>query len=159
VRLRNRTQARAHALKFLKLEPDRAAEAQPIFEDLQAMKVRAAPAKAPTRVQKTKTPPKEPKEAALNPKAPPDRELSTALVEEGKQLLRQKQYKQASALFNSCLNIDKGNAECNLGLGSAWANMGSQSKASKYYKEFLRLAPNHPLAGDVQVLLKQYEGH
>jgi len=157
--LKNRTQARAHALKFLKLAPDRASEAQPIFEDLQAMKVRAAPAKAPPR-SKTKTAStKEPKEGAnADPADPSNQELSTALCEEGKQMLRQKQYKQASALFNSCLNLDKRSAECNLGLGSAWANMGSQAKASKYYREFLRLAPNHPLAGDVQTLLKQYEG-
>jgi Tfp pilus assembly protein PilF len=168
VLLKNRTQARDHALKFLKLVPDRADEARPIFDDLRAMKVRAAPAHPPpkTQAKKDKPPPskdvktasaKEPE--AADPSAPSNQELSSALCEEGKELLRQKQYKQASALFNSCLNVDKRNAECNLGLGSSWANMGSQAKASKYYREFLRLAPNHPLAGDVQKLLQQYEGN
>ncbi|HYV46033.1 MAG TPA: protein kinase [Myxococcaceae bacterium] len=163
VQLKNRTQARAHALKFLKLAPDRAAEAQPIFQDLQAMKVRAAPPKPVRAPKTTKTPVARdtkdpPKEVGPDPNDPSNQELSTALCEEGKQMLRQKQYKQASALFNSCLNLDKRNADCNLGLGSAWANLGSQAKAAKYYREFLRLAPNHPLAGDVKVLLQQYEG-
>jgi len=159
VQLKNRTQARAHALKFLKLAPDRAAEAQPIFQDLQAMKVRAAPAKVPARAPKTtRTPVAKEGAPEPDPADPSNQELSTTLCQEGKELLREKQYKQASALFNSCLNLDKRNAECNLGLGSAWANLGSQAKASKYYREFLRLAPNHPLAGDVKVLLQQYEG-
>jgi Flp pilus assembly protein TadD len=101
----------------------------------------------------------EPVPVPPDPGDPSDQELSAALQEEGKALLNQKQYKQATALFSSCLNLDKRNAECNLGLGRSWANLGNTGKAAKYYREFLRLAPSHPLAGDVQTLVQQYEGH
>jgi serine/threonine-protein kinase len=173
VRQKNRTQAMEHVRKFLKLAPDRATEAQPVFEELHALRVKAAPPRAPTRGatspgQKTgaKTtvrrdpvtaPPGSPPPPP-DPGDPSDQELSNALCEEGKALLSQKQYKQATSLFTSCLNLDKRNAECNLGLGRSWANLGNTGKAARYYREFLRLAPSHPLAGDVQVLVQQYEG-
>jgi Flp pilus assembly protein TadD len=81
--------------------------------------------------------------------------VAAALAEEGKLLLQQKQYQQASSLFASCVELDKGNAECNLGLGTSWTRLGSPEKAAPYYREFLRLDPGHALAKEVRAALQR----
>jgi serine/threonine protein kinase len=90
-------------------------------------------------------------------RAPSKQERLAMLFERGQQLLKQKLYRQAKAQFTSCVELDSRHAECILNLGSSWARLGDPERGERYYREFLRLAPNHRHAKDVRKILKDYE--
>jgi len=173
VRQKNRAQALEHVRKFLKLEPDRAAEAQEVFQELRALRPRSTRVRAPVArgvasggaKAGTKTtaprggpdpdPEPEPGPGPGPENEPSDEAVAAALCEEGKTLLKQMRYQQASYLFASCVELDKDNAECHLGLGTSWTRLGNPQKAAPSYEEFLRLAPNHALAKEVRRALRR----
>jgi ABC transport system ATP-binding/permease protein len=77
--------------------------------------------------------------------------------EDGKLLLKKRQYKEAQVFFSKCLELDKSNAECHLALGSTYARLREPEKGAQHYREFLRLAPTHERAEEVRKLLQDYE--
>jgi pSer/pThr/pTyr-binding forkhead associated (FHA) protein len=77
--------------------------------------------------------------------------------DDGKLLLKKKQYKEAQVFFSKCLELDKNNAECHLALGSTYARLREPEKGAQHYREFLRLAPTHERAEEVRKLLQDYE--
>lgn len=77
--------------------------------------------------------------------------------EDGKLLLKKRQYKEAQVFFSKCLEMDKNNAECHLALGSTYARLREPEKGAQHYREFLRLAPTHDRAEEVRKLLQDYE--
>ena len=79
------------------------------------------------------------------------------LLEQGKELLRKRQFKEAQAPFAECLRLDPDNAECHLAIGSTYARLRDPEKGIQHYREFLRLAPGHPQYAVVEKLLKDYE--
>ena len=132
-----------------------------MFQDLRALTARATRVRAsatravPSGGQKTggaKTTTSTPKDSGNEPS---DEAVAAALAEEGKLLLKQKFYHQAGSLFSSCVALDKDNAECHLGLGTTWTKLGNPEKAAGAYREFLRLAPNHPQAREARKALQR----
>jgi Tfp pilus assembly protein PilF len=93
------------------------------------------------------------------PKGPDQAKQDEAqrLFEDGKQLLKKRQYKEAQVFFSKCLDLDRNNAECHLALGSTYARLREPEKGAQHYREFLRLAPTHERAPEVQKLLTDYE--
>jgi tetratricopeptide (TPR) repeat protein len=84
-------------------------------------------------------------------------EEAQKLFEDGKLLLKKRQYKEAQVFFSKCLDLDRTNAECHLALGSTYARLREPEKGAQHYREFLRLAPSHERAPEVQKLLQDYE--
>jgi pSer/pThr/pTyr-binding forkhead associated (FHA) protein len=84
-------------------------------------------------------------------------EEAQKLFDDGKLLLKKRQYKEAQVFFSKCLEVDRGNAECHLALGSTYARLRDSEKGAQHYREFLRLAPTHDRAPEVQKLLQEYE--
>ena len=84
-------------------------------------------------------------------------EEARKLFEEGKQLLKVRQYQAAQGAFLRCLEVDQGNGECHLALGSTYARLRQPEKGAQHYREFLRLAPDHDRAPEVTRLLQEYE--
>ena len=84
-------------------------------------------------------------------------EEAQRLFDDGKLLLKKRQYKEAQVFFSRCLDLDRGNAECHLALGSTYARLRDSEKGAQHYREFLRLAPTHDRAPEVQKLLQEYE--
>ncbi|HEY8209753.1 MAG TPA: FHA domain-containing protein, partial [Myxococcaceae bacterium] len=78
-------------------------------------------------------------------------------LEEGKLLLKKKQYKEAQTFFTRCLELDRNSAECHLALGSTYARLRDPEKGAQHYREFLRLAPDHERSPEVRRLLQDYE--
>jgi len=77
--------------------------------------------------------------------------------EDGRLLLKKRQYKEAQVFFSKCLELDPKNAECHLALGSTYARLRDPEKGAQHYREFLRLAPTHAQADEVRRLLQEYE--
>jgi len=84
-------------------------------------------------------------------------EEAEKLFEEGKALLKRRQYQDAQGFFAKCLELDRRNAECHLALGSTYARLRTPEKGAQHYREFLRLAPTHDRAPEVSRLLQEYE--
>ncbi|HEY8209222.1 MAG TPA: hypothetical protein VIG99_17150, partial [Myxococcaceae bacterium] len=82
---------------------------------------------------------------------------SEKLFEDGKLLLKKRQYKESLPFFQKCLDVDKDNAECHLALGSVHARLREPDKGAAHYREFLRLAPDHERAPEIRRLLEDFE--
>jgi len=77
--------------------------------------------------------------------------------EDGRLLLKKRQYKEAQVFFSKCLELNPKDAECHLALGSTYARLRDPEKGAQHYREFLRLAPTHGQAEEVRRLLQDYE--
>ncbi|HVE83660.1 MAG TPA: tetratricopeptide repeat protein [Myxococcales bacterium] len=77
--------------------------------------------------------------------------------EKGKALLKARQYDEAQPAFARCLELDPNAAECHLAMGSTLARTRKPQEGAEHYREFLRLAPDHPRAKEVKQLLKEYD--
>lgn len=72
-------------------------------------------------------------------------------------LLRARQYDQALTLAAKCTQLTPENADCHMVLGAAYAGLSRWDEAAKHYREFLKLAPDHPNAPKVRQSVENYE--
>jgi serine/threonine-protein kinase len=79
------------------------------------------------------------------------------LYRDGVALIRQQQFAEAMAVLSKCITVDPSHAQCHLMLGTVMARRNHHAEGAKYYREFLRLAPNDPKAPMVKKLLADYE--
>jgi regulator of sirC expression with transglutaminase-like and TPR domain len=59
--------------------------------------------------------------------------------------------------LSRCIKIDKRYALCHRAMGIAYARMRNGPKAYRYYKQYIKLAPNADDAAQVRQYLQQYE--
>jgi Tfp pilus assembly protein PilF/tRNA A-37 threonylcarbamoyl transferase component Bud32 len=93
------------------------------------------------------------------PPPPPSRDASNAkaLQARAEIYLRDQRFTQAADLSTMCLELDPRNAECLRLGGAALAELGRTTEAAEKYRSFLRIAPDHTRASEVQQALKQLE--
>jgi tetratricopeptide (TPR) repeat protein len=111
----------------------------------------AAPTPTPAPTPKPTPPPPAPKPAAA-PAGDPK-----AAYAEGIGLLKSGDFNGAIEAFSRCTQMDPGMALCYRALGITYAKSGNGSKASKYYKQYLKVDPEAKDAEQVRKLLEQYE--
>ena len=125
-----------------------------------AAAVEAAPvAKAPVAKAAAPAPRPAPRPAAPAVAAPAAAPSggAQALYEDGFQLFKKKQFKEAEVFFRKCLAADAGFASCHMMLGTTYANLKQLEKGAYHYRRFLELAPDHPKAEAVRRHLEEYE--
>ncbi|WP_224245347.1 FHA domain-containing protein [Hyalangium gracile] len=71
--------------------------------------------------------------------------------------LRGKQYDAALNRALRCVELAPDKAECQMVLGAAYAGVSKWDMAARHYREFLKLAPNHPNATKVRQSVENYE--
>jgi serine/threonine protein kinase/Tfp pilus assembly protein PilF len=91
------------------------------------------------------------------PEAPSASEQAKTAFEDAANLLKKKQYVEARMRAKSCIELEPGNAECHLVLGSSHAGLSEWETAAQYYRKFLELAPDHKTAPKVRMNLENYE--
>jgi Tfp pilus assembly protein PilF len=91
------------------------------------------------------------------PQAAAPASAAQALYEDGFQLFKKKQFKEAEVFFRKCLAADPGLASCHMMLGTTYANLKQLEKGAHHYRRFLELAPNHPKAAAVRRHVEEYE--
>jgi tetratricopeptide (TPR) repeat protein len=79
------------------------------------------------------------------------------LFGEGYVQLRSKKLPEAESTFRKCTSLYPDYAQCYLMLGVAVARRNRPDEGAQYYREFLRLAPNHEMAASVRKLVADYE--
>ncbi|HYO55374.1 FHA domain-containing protein [Archangium sp.] len=103
---------------------------------------------------------KEKVEAAL---APPvkngtgKKQQAKQLYNDGVTLVRKQQLPEAESVLKKCITLEPTYAPCYLALGAAVARRNRPDEGAKYYREFLRLAPNHEMAPSVRKLVADYD--
>ncbi|QRN99932.1 FHA domain-containing protein [Archangium violaceum] len=97
--------------------------------------------------------PTTPDEAKPNPA----REQAQKFFEDGRVLNRKQQYREADRLFKKCIDTDPTYAPCYMLKGSTAAQLGRFDEGAQYYRDFLRLAPDHQMAPTVKNMLEEYE--
>jgi ABC transport system ATP-binding/permease protein len=101
--------------------------------------------------------------AIASPQAPPPAITAApakdaeSLYNEGKAALTGGDLQGAINHFGECVQIDANYARCYRALGIAYAKSGNGAKAARYYKQYLKVAPDAPDASQVRQLLEQYE--
>jgi len=79
------------------------------------------------------------------------------LFEDGKLLLKKREYQDALPFLQKCVEVDKSYAECHLALGAVYARLRQPEKGADHYREFLRLAPGHERAEEIRRLLEDFD--
>ncbi len=77
--------------------------------------------------------------------------------DEGMKFVLEKKYKEAEIAFKKCIATDPAYAPCYMMMGSVVARLNRPDEGARYYREFLRLAPDHKKAAQVRALVDQYE--
>ncbi|WP_257460607.1 FHA domain-containing protein [Archangium lipolyticum] len=95
--------------------------------------------------------------ATETPKADPAREQAKKFFEDGRVLNRKQQYREADRLFKKCIDTDPSFAPCYMLKGSTAAQLGRFDEGAQYYRDFLRLAPDHEMAPTVKKMVEDYE--
>jgi ABC transport system ATP-binding/permease protein len=90
-------------------------------------------------------------------KADPAREQAKKFFEDGRVLNRKQQYREADRLFKKCIDTDPTFAACYMLKGSTAAQLGRFDEGAQYYRDFLRLAPDHEMAPTVKKMVEDYE--
>ncbi|HET9450806.1 MAG TPA: hypothetical protein VFO83_07995, partial [Aggregicoccus sp.] len=80
-----------------------------------------------------------------------------SLYEDGFQLFKKKQFREAEVFFRKCLAAEPGLASCHMMLGTTYANLKQLEQGAHHYRRFLELAPAHPKAAAVRRHLEAYE--
>ncbi|MFL5346998.1 MAG: FHA domain-containing protein [Hyalangium sp.] len=114
----------------------------------------------PTPQVKTAEPVKPPPSPTNKPPAPPEanaQEQAKQFYSDAAKLLRARQYDQALTLASKCTQLTPENADCHMVLGAAYAGLSRWDEAAKHYREFLKLAPDHPNAPKVRQSVENYE--
>ncbi|HSP80305.1 MAG TPA: FHA domain-containing protein [Myxococcaceae bacterium] len=84
-------------------------------------------------------------------------EEARRLYDDGTPLLRKQQLREAESIFKKCIAVDPTYAPCYMVLGATVARRGRVDEGARYYREFLKLAPEHEMADSVRKLLADYE--
>ncbi|HYO65252.1 MAG TPA: FHA domain-containing protein [Archangium sp.] len=79
------------------------------------------------------------------------------LFDDGYMLLRKAQLPEAESVLRKCITTDPTYAQCYLALGTVMARRNRPDEGAQYYREFLRLAPNHEMAPNVRKLVADYD--
>ncbi|MFL5344991.1 MAG: hypothetical protein ACJ8AT_09355 [Hyalangium sp.] len=89
--------------------------------------------------------------------APQKSSPAQSLYEDAAKLLRAKQFSEAAAMAQRCIDADPQLADCHMLRGSALAGETQWEEAAGEYRTFLRMAPDHRLAPKVRQTLESYE--
>jgi pSer/pThr/pTyr-binding forkhead associated (FHA) protein/outer membrane biosynthesis protein TonB len=84
-------------------------------------------------------------------------EQTKQLYEDSRALVKKQQFGEANSVLKKCIALDPTNGPCYLMLGVTAARRNRMDEGAKYYREFLRLAPEHESAPKVKQLLQEYE--
>ena len=84
-------------------------------------------------------------------------EQTKQLYEDSRALVKKQQFGEANSVLKKCIGLDPTNGPCYLMLGVTAARRNRMDEGAKYYREFLRLAPDHESAPKVKQLLQEYE--
>jgi pSer/pThr/pTyr-binding forkhead associated (FHA) protein len=84
-------------------------------------------------------------------------EQTKQLYEDSRALVKKQQFGEANSVLKKCIALDPTNGPCYLMLGVTAARRNRMDEGAKYYREFLRLAPDHDSAPKVKQLLQEYE--
>jgi pSer/pThr/pTyr-binding forkhead associated (FHA) protein len=84
-------------------------------------------------------------------------EQTKQLYEDSRALVKKQQFGEANSVLKKCIALDPTNGPCYLMLGVTAARRNRMDEGAKYYREFLRLAPDHESAPKVKQLLQEYE--
>jgi pSer/pThr/pTyr-binding forkhead associated (FHA) protein len=143
------------------LAEDRPAEAQKFLaasegtlafaEDYAALKKQVDEALAPP----TKPTPNKPPTNGTARRTNADQ--AKQLYDDGVTLVRKQQLTEAESVLKKCIAVDPTFAPCYMMRGSTLARLGRLNDGAQYYREFLRLAPNHEMAPAVRKLVDDYE--
>jgi tetratricopeptide (TPR) repeat protein len=88
---------------------------------------------------------------------PTPAELAKQAHDDGLVLYNKKQFREADARFKKCIDIDPTFAACYMMRGSMLARLGRLDDGAQFYREFLKLAPNHEMAPAVRKLVQDYD--
>jgi len=80
-----------------------------------------------------------------------------SFLEQGRAMLKAKNFEAALESFTHCLDADPNLADCHLGLGAAYARLGKPERGADHYREYLKLEPTGQRAQEVRQLLDNYE--
>jgi len=81
-----------------------------------------------------------------------------AIISDSTALMKQKQFREAEGLLRKCLELDPGNAECNVKLGATYAKLNRMDEGARHYRQFIELAaPNDPRVSRVKQMVDDYE--
>ncbi len=88
---------------------------------------------------------------------PATEQQAKQLFDDGYMLLRKAQLPEAESVLRKCIALDASYAQCYLALGTVMARRNRPDEGAQYYREFLRLAPNHEMAPNVRKLVADYD--
>ncbi|REG32328.1 FHA domain-containing protein [Archangium gephyra] len=88
---------------------------------------------------------------------PSTEQQAKQLFDDGYMLLRKAQLPEAESVLRKCVTLDPSYAQCYLALGTVMARRNRPDEGAQYYREFLRLAPNHEMAPNVRKLVADYD--
>jgi len=88
---------------------------------------------------------------------PSTEQQAKQLFDDGYMLLRKAQLPEAESVLRKCINLEPNYAQCYLALGTVMARRNRPDEGAQYYREFLRLAPNHEMAPNVRKLVADYD--
>jgi serine/threonine-protein kinase len=86
-----------------------------------------------------------------------DRKVVRELQEYGKALLRQGRLREAQSVLEDCFAVDPSYADCYATMGGVSIRLGRPGEGARYYREFLRLAPNDEKAPVVRRILADFD--
>jgi pSer/pThr/pTyr-binding forkhead associated (FHA) protein/outer membrane protein assembly factor BamD (BamD/ComL family) len=120
---------------------------------------RPRPKPRPKPVGKTKPASKTKPSSSSSPSplAAPSQDEASAAYKAGATALKSGQLQKAVDQLSRCIKIDKRYALCHRAMGIAYARMRNGPKAYRYYKQYIKLAPNADDAAQVRQYLQQYE--
>ncbi|WNG34724.1 FHA domain-containing protein [Archangium violaceum] len=88
---------------------------------------------------------------------PSTEQQAKQLYDDGVTLVRKQQLPEAESVLKKCITIEPTYAPCYLALGATVARRKRPDEGAQYYREFLRLAPDHEMAPGVKKLVADYE--
>jgi serine/threonine protein kinase len=84
-------------------------------------------------------------------------DAAKATYDDAAKLMKSRQFDKALARARKCLELDPRNAKCHLVAGSCYGRLNQWELATKHYREFLRLDPEHPASPRIREVLRQYD--
>jgi len=84
------------------------------------------------------------------------RDSAQLRYEQGRVLLKAKDYDEAKLRLIRCLELDPTFADCHVLLGAAYARLRQPEKGAEQYRAYLRLLPDGDRAAEVKKLLQDY---
>ncbi|HEY0097235.1 MAG TPA: hypothetical protein VGB96_23105, partial [Archangium sp.] len=111
----------------------------------------------PTKAGNTGKTPVVDKTPRAPPPGPTTEQQAKQLFDDGYMLLRKAQLPEAESVLRKCIKLDAAYAQCYLALGTVMARRNRPDEGAQYYREFLRLAPNHEMAPNVRKLVADYD--